>query len=75
MLARAARPIGRAPLTVTPVTATLAAPAEVAAGSAIAVQWTGPRAPGSWIGIAPAGSPPADHLSGGYVWVEQAETC
>jgi Ca-activated chloride channel family protein len=73
ILARAARPIARAPLTVTPVTATLAAPAEVAAGSALTVQWTGPRAPGSWIGIAPAGSPPADHLSGGYVWVEQAE--
>ncbi|WP_198373593.1 hypothetical protein, partial [Roseomonas rosulenta] len=71
-LARAGRPIGRAPITVTPVSATLAAPAEAPAGSPVAVQWTGPRAPGSWIGIVPAGAPPAEYVSGGFVYVEDA---
>ncbi|BDG70406.1 VWA domain-containing protein [Roseomonas fluvialis] len=74
VLARAARPIGRASITVTPVTATLAAPAEAAAGSPVAVQWTGPRAPGSWIGIVPAGAPPAQYIAGGFVYVEDAAT-
>ncbi|WP_456308304.1 hypothetical protein, partial [Roseomonas rosulenta] len=36
VLARAGRPIGRAPITVTPVSATLAAPAEAPAGSPVA---------------------------------------
>jgi Ca-activated chloride channel family protein len=72
MLARAARPIGRAPLTVTPVSATLDAAAEVPAGSPVAVTWTGPRAPGSWIGLVPEGAPPAAYVSGGYVYAEDA---
>ena len=72
VLARAGRPIGRAPITVTPVSATLAAPAEAPAGSPVAVQWTGPRAPGSWIGIVPAGAPPAEYVSGGFLYVEDA---
>lgn len=72
VLARAARPIGRAPLTVTPVTATLDAVAEAPAGSRVTVQWTGPRAPGSWVGIVPAGAAPGAYVSGGFVYVEEA---
>lgn len=72
ILARAARPIGRAAITVTAVTATLAAPAEAVAGSAIEVRWTGPRAPGSWIGIVPSGTPASAYLSGGFIYIEDA---
>ncbi|WPB83944.1 vWA domain-containing protein [Sediminicoccus rosea] len=72
ILARAARPIGRAPLTVTPVTATLEAAADAPAGSEVLVRWTGPRAPGSWVGIVPAGAAPGAYVSGGFVYVEDA---
>lgn len=72
MLARADRVIGRAPLTITPATATLEAAAQASAGSPVSVQWTGPRAPASWIGIALAGSPPSEYVSGGYTFVEEA---
>ncbi|MBB5689196.1 Ca-activated chloride channel family protein [Roseomonas alkaliterrae] len=73
VLNRAGRPIGRAAVTVTPVTASLDAAAEAGAGSMVEIRWTGPRAPGSWIGIAPAGSGPAEHLGGAYAWAEGAE--
>ena len=72
ILARANRPIGRAPLTVTPVTATLAAAAQAPAGSQVAIEWTGPRAPGSWIGIVPAGAAPGTYIIGAFVYVEDA---
>ena len=71
MLARANRPIGRTALAVTPVTASLTAPAEAMAGSAVEVQWTGPRAPGSWIGIVPVGAPVAAYVSGAFTYLEQ----
>ena len=73
VLARAGSTIGRAAVNVTPVTATVAAAAEAQAGSQVEIRWTGPRAPGSWIGIAPAGSGPADHVGGAYAWAEGAE--
>lgn len=73
MLSRAGRPIGRAAVTVTPVTASLAASAEASAASMVEIRWTGPRAPGSWIGIAPAGSGPAEHAGTAYAWVEDAD--
>lgn len=72
VLSRAGRVIGRAAVTVTPANATLAAGAEAPAGSPVAVRWTGPRAPGSWIGIAPQGSAPGEHVT--YAWVEGAES-
>lgn len=72
VLARASRPIGRAPITVTVVTATLTASAEAMAGSPVEVQWTGPRAPGSWIGMVPVGAPVTGHLVGGFTYVENA---
>jgi Ca-activated chloride channel family protein len=72
VLARAGRPIGRADLTVLPVTATLDAAPDVTAGSLISVRWTGPRAPASWIGIVPAGAAPGDYINGGFAYVEEA---
>jgi Ca-activated chloride channel family protein len=72
VLARAGRVIGRAAVTVTPADATLAAAAEAPAGSPVEVRWTGPRAPNSWIGIAPAGSAPGEHMT--WVYVEGAES-
>lgn len=74
VLSRAGRPIGRAAVTVTPVTASLDAAAEAPAASMVEIRWTGPRAPGSWIGIAPAGSGPADHVGGAYAWIEGADS-
>jgi len=44
------------PLTVTPVSATLLAPAEVAAGGNLAVTWTGPDYSGDYIAIAHVGA-------------------
>jgi len=72
ILARANRPIGRAPLTVTAVTATVDAVAEAPAGSQVEVRWTGPRAPSSWIGVVPAGAAPGNYMVGGYKYVEDA---
>lgn len=74
VLARVGRTIGRAAVTVTPVTARLAAAPEAPAGSAVEVTWTGPRAPGSWIGIVPRGAAASDYLSGGYANVEDAQS-
>jgi len=46
----------RIPMTVTPVTATLAAPASSPAGTTIAVTWTGPDNPRDFITIVAAGA-------------------
>jgi Ca-activated chloride channel family protein len=74
VLARAGRPIARAALTVTPVTATLDATAEITAGGLVSVQWTGPNAPASWIGIVPVGAAPGEYINGAFVYVEEAAT-
>jgi Ca-activated chloride channel family protein len=74
MLARAGRPIGRAAVTVTPATVTLAAAPEAVAGSPLEIRWTGPRAPGSWLGIVPRGTAAADYLAGGWQGAEDAES-
>ena len=74
ILARVGRPIGRAAVTVTPTTATLAAAPEAVAGSQVEIRWTGPRAPSSWIGIAEPGSDAGGHVGNAYAWVEGAES-
>ncbi len=73
VLARAGRPIGRAAVAVTPVTATLAAAAEAPAGSQVEIRWTGPRAPGSWIGIAEPSGDAASHVGTAYAYLDAAE--
>jgi Ca-activated chloride channel family protein len=54
------------PITVTPFEITLDAPAEVAAGAAFEVTWTGPDGPTDYITIVPAGSPEGTYLSYAY---------
>ena len=58
--------IGTAPLAVGDVTATLEAPARAAAGSTIAVAWTGPDNTGDFISIDPADTPESQY--GRYVY-------
>jgi hypothetical protein len=58
--------IGRAALHVGGVTASLTAPASVAAGSVIPVEWTGPNGPQDYISIDPAGAP--DRTYGAYAY-------
>ena len=53
----------RRPITVTAVTATLKAAAEVAKGTTFPVEWTGPAGPGDYVTIAPAGSPQTTYLT------------
>ncbi|MEM9709908.1 MAG: VWA domain-containing protein [Pseudomonadota bacterium] len=45
------------PITVTPSTATVAAPSEASAGTFVAVDWTGPEADLDYVDIAPLGTP------------------
>ncbi|HYF55919.1 MAG TPA: VWA domain-containing protein [Salinarimonas sp.] len=56
--------LARAPLAVTPVSASVKAPAGGMAGREIAVSFTGPRAPEDWIGIVPVGAAPESYESG-----------
>ena len=53
----------RRPITVTPASATLDGPDDVARGAALQVTWTGPNGPGDYITIVPAGSPQGTYLS------------
>lgn len=55
--------LGRAKITVTPVTATLEAPAEVVLGTAVTVQWSGPNNRGDYITIVPAATPDGQYLN------------
>ena len=48
--------MARRPITVTPLAITLKAPALVAKGSQIEVEWTGPNGPSDYITIVPVGS-------------------
>lgn len=50
----------------------LRGPAEVMAGNPIAVQLANPIDGGHWVGVAPAGSEPYQHLS--YAWVEAGQS-
>jgi hypothetical protein len=49
--------VGEQPITVTAVSATVTAPATVAAGVPMSVQWTGPNNPGDFLTIVKAGAP------------------
>lgn len=59
--------IGRSPaFQVTAATATLTAPAEVAAGAAFEVAWTGPGNPGDYVTIVPEGAEEGRYLFYAY---------
>lgn len=52
----------REPITVTPYSASVDGPGEVAKGGAVAIAWTGPSGPGDYITIVPAGAPEDAYL-------------
>ena len=60
------RVIGRAPVVVGGVTASLTAAASVAAGSELEVRWTGPANSGDFMSIDSVGSPESDYGNYGY---------
>lgn len=60
------------PIMLTPVAATVSAPATAPAGSHIEVDWTGPRTPGDYITVVEAGAP--DNEYNDYVRVGNTET-
>ena len=53
--------LARAPITVTPVTATLEAPNEVVLGSTVSVIWTGPNNPNDFVTIVPKSTRDGSH--------------
>jgi Ca-activated chloride channel family protein len=58
--------LARAPVTVTTVGATVAAAAQVDAGGAFEVSWTGPDNPGDYLTIVPAGAAEGAYLDYAY---------
>jgi hypothetical protein len=56
--------LGRAPLRVSPVTATLSVPEDVVLGKPVAIGWTGPNNAGDYITIVPQAAP--DDAVGNY---------
>jgi Ca-activated chloride channel homolog len=58
--------LARRPLTVTPTTATVTGPGDVAAGAAFEVAWTGPNNQGDYLTIVPAGAREGTYLSYAY---------
>ncbi|GKY87942.1 vWA domain-containing protein [Sinisalibacter aestuarii] len=58
--------LARSPITLTPVTATLDAPESAAAGSALAIGWSGPDYDRDYVAIAPLGAKDGDYVSYGY---------
>jgi Ca-activated chloride channel family protein len=57
--------LARAPITVTPVVATITAPDSVAAAAQFEIAWTGPNLRGDWLTIVKADRPPNEY--GSYV--------
>jgi Ca-activated chloride channel family protein len=53
--------LGRSPLTVSSIEATLSAPAEVTQGTPITVEWTGPNNQGDYITIVPKDTPEGEY--------------
>jgi hypothetical protein len=62
------RTLGRLPVTVTSTSASVSAPASVAAGSAFAIDWLGPDNPRDFITIVPAGAAAKEYEV--YVYTE-----
>ena len=67
VLNEAERVIASRPITVTAAQASVRAPAEVMAGSAVAIEATGPDDGSHWIGFAPAGSDAGAYIGNSYV--------
>ncbi len=63
----------RIDVTVTPYSASVTGPAEVARGATFDVQWTGPDGPGDYVTVAPVLSPEGTYLS--YCDTSTGSTC
>ncbi|MEQ8654132.1 MAG: VWA domain-containing protein [Kiloniellales bacterium] len=66
VMGKSKRTLVSQPLTLVAVSATLEAPAEVAAGSDFQVNWTGPNNPNDYIAIAEPGAPEGKYLAYAY---------
>ncbi|MBZ6075430.1 vWA domain-containing protein [Microvirga puerhi] len=62
--------LARAKVTVTPVTATLDAPATGMAGAEIGVTFKGPNAPEDWVGLAKPGTDATAYVSGAWAYAD-----
>jgi Ca-activated chloride channel family protein len=62
--------LARTKITVTPVTASLDAPAKGMAGAEILVTFKGPNAPEDWVGLASPGADASAYLSGAWVYAD-----
>jgi len=65
MTGQGGKVLARRPFTVVAAEISLSAPAEVPAGSTLAVTWTGPANPGDFITVVPRANP--DNQYGNYV--------
>jgi hypothetical protein len=63
VLARGAKLLAKAPITVNPVTAEVKSPASAAAGAEFEVQWQGPGYPEDFVSVARANQPPGAHVN------------
>jgi Ca-activated chloride channel homolog len=63
----------RTPITVTPFSASVDGPGEVAKGAPVSIAWTGPNGMGDYITIAPAGSPEGTYLD--YCYTNTPSPC
>jgi len=63
ILARGARLLAKAPLTVNPVTAEVKSPASAAVGAEFEIQWKGPGYPEDFVAVARENQPPAEYVS------------
>jgi hypothetical protein len=63
ILARGARLLAKTPITITPVTAEVTAPAAATAGAEFEVRWQGPGYPEDFISLARVNQPPGGHVN------------
>jgi Ca-activated chloride channel family protein len=63
ILARGAKLLAKAPITVNPVTAEVRTPASAAVGAELEVQWQGPGYPDDFVSVARANQPPGASMS------------
>jgi microcystin-dependent protein len=69
ILARGAKLLAKAPITVNPVTAEVRAPASAAAGAEFEVQWQGPGYSEDFVSVARANQAPGEYVY--FAWVRQ----
>jgi len=61
MTGQGGKVLGRRPITLLPIAASLSAAAEARVGAAITITWTGPNYPGDYITVVPSGTPDGEY--------------